>query len=79
MQFSGKRGSKCRICRKTAEKIPLFSKKNGIFPVIPLIYGFFMWPTEIISVDTMFLTAEAAEYDDSDQDDKPNVVVESIS
>ena len=38
-----------------------------------------MWPTEIISVDTLFLTAEAAEYDDSDQDDKPNVVVESIS
>ena len=35
--------------------------------------------TDIISVDTMFLTAEAAEYDDSDQDDKPNVVVESVS
>ena len=25
------------------------------------------------------LTAEAAEYDDSDQDDKPNVVVKSVS
>lgn len=33
----------------------------------------------VISVGTMFLTAEAAEYDDSDQDDKPNVVVESVS
>ena len=31
------------------------------------------------SCGTMFLTAEAAEYDDSDQDDKPNVVVKSVS
>ena len=59
--------------------MPLFTKKNGIFPVIPLIYGFFMWPTGIFPVGTMFLTAEAAEYDDSDQDDKPNVVVKSVS
>lgn len=61
------------------KKIPLFFQKERHFSGYSLDLRIFHVTDRDYFRRYYVFNREAAEYDDSDQDDKPNVVIESVS